>query len=48
MDDQELKEICKEMYIKGYKQGKNVEEVSELTIRTAKHKFEMMWNGYEP
>ena len=34
------------MYIEGYKEGRNVEKVPEITIRTAERKFELLWEQY--
>jgi len=38
------KEQLKAAYIEGYKDGKNVEEYSRTTIKTAETKFERWWN----
>jgi len=45
MENEELKQECKEWFLEGYKESRNVEEVQNITLKAAESKFERMWNN---
>jgi len=44
MTDDELKQMCWEIYWEGYKQGRDVESYPAQTKRAAQSLFEQFWS----